>query len=79
MKYITYYNSFLGGLADVEIHPDKASAVRYYRQEAKRYFDVRLPDKTVPPAACGFPHRYFGVMSIRRFGKMFPEWDGGAK
>lgn len=80
MKYVTYYNSILGGLTDVDVHPDKETAVRFYRREAHCYFnDLRLPAKTTPPTACGFFHRQFGVMSIRAFRKNFPKWDGGAK
>lgn len=78
MRYVTYYHSLLGGLTDVTVHPDKDSAVRFYRREAKHYFDVRLPSKTKTPSSCGFFHRQFGVMSIRRFRKVFPEWKGGA-
>ena len=79
VRYVTYYYSFLSGLTDVTVHPDKESAVRFYRMEAKHYFDVRLPSKTETPTACGFAHRRFGVMSIRLFRKNFPEWKGGAK
>ena len=80
MRYITYYYTFLGGLADVRIHPDRKSAVKFYRREAKSYFyDLRLPSKTTTPTACGFVHRRFGVMSIRLFRKNFPEWEGGGK
>lgn len=78
MRYVTYYYSFLSGLTDVIVHTDKESAVRFYRREAKHYFDVRLPSKTQTPTACGFAHRRFGVMSIRLFRKNFPEWKGGA-
>lgn len=75
MKYVTYYHTFLGGLADVQVHPDKKSAVDFYRREALCYFDgLRLPRKTTVPTACGFPHRRFGVMSVRLFRENFPEW-----
>ena len=73
MKYVTFYYSFLSGLADVKMHNDKDTAVAFYRQNAKHYFDVRLPRKTVVPTACGFVHRWFGVMSIREFNKLFNE------
>ena len=44
MKYVTYYHTFMGGLADVQVHPDKKSAVDFYRREALCYFDgLRLP------------------------------------
>lgn len=77
MKYVTYYYTFLGGLSDVEVHDNKDDAVKSYRKAAHGYFGgLRLPSKIMPPAACGFPHRRFGVMSIRRFRKMFPEWKG---
>lgn len=80
VRYVTYYDSVSGGLADVDIHPDKESAVKFYRREAKHYFyGLQLPSKTVPPTACGYVHRLFGIMSIRKFRKSFPEWKGGAK
>lgn len=80
MKYITFYYTFLNGLLDVEVHDSKDDAVKFYRKNARYYFDgLNLPAKTTPPAACGFPHRWFGVMSIRMFRKRFPEWKGGAK
>lgn len=80
MRYVTYYYSFLGGLTDVDVHPDKESAVKFYRREAPRYFSgLRLPRKTTTPNACGFVHRRFGIMSIKLFRKNFPEWKGGAK
>ena len=71
MRYVTFYYSFLGGLDDAEIHENKEAAIAFYRQNAKRYFDVRLPRKTVVPTACGFPHRQFCVASIRAFNKRF--------
>lgn len=75
MKYVTYYHTFMGGLADVHVHPDKKSAVDFYRREALCYFDgLRLPRRITAPTACGFPHRRFGVMSVRQFRKNFPEW-----
>jgi len=80
MRYVTYYYSFLGGLTDVDVHPDEESAIKFYRREAKHYFDgLQLPRKTTTPTACGFAHRRYGVMSIRQFRKEFPEWEGGAK
>lgn len=79
MKYVTYYCSLLCGLTDVDIHHDKESAVKFYRRVAKCYFDgLQLPSKTVPPTACGYAHRWFGVMSIRRFKNRFSEWKGDA-
>lgn len=75
MKYVTYYHTFMGGLADVQVHPDKKSAVDFYRREALCYFDgLRLPRRITVPTACGFPHRRFGVMSVRLFREKFPEW-----
>lgn len=82
MKYVTYYDHFVDGLADVRVHPDRKSAVEFYRREAPRYFDgLKLPRRTTPPTTCGFPHRLFGVMSIRKFRKTFPEWkeDSGGR
>lgn len=80
MRYVTYYNTFLGGPFDVEFHDGKDDAVKFYRREAHCYFSgLRLPEKTTPPAACGFPHRYFGIMSVRMFRKRFPEWKGDTK
>lgn len=79
MKYVTYYDTLLNGLSDVKVHDSKDDAVKYYRKNARWYFDVSLPAVTTPPTACGFPHRLFGVMSIRMFRKRFPEWKGGAE
>ena len=77
MRYVTYYYTDLGGLADVDVHPDKKRAVDFYRREAPHYFyGLRLPRETKVPTACGFPHRLFGGMSIRLFRKNFPEWKG---
>lgn len=80
MRYVTCYESFLIGLNDVMFHDSKDDAVRFYRREAYHYFnELKLPKKTDVPTACGFPHRKFMVMSIRRFKKMFPEYKGGAE
>lgn len=80
MRYVTYYSTFLRGLSDVEFHDSKEDAVKFYRKNAHYYFDgLMLPPKTTPPAACGFPHRVFGVMSVRMFRRRFPEWKGGGK
>ena len=75
MKYVTYYYSIMGGLSDVEFHGGKDDAVKFYRRVAHYYFDnLRLPVKTTPPTACGYPHRMFGVMSLVKFKKEFPEY-----
>ena len=75
MKYVTYYNSILGGIQDVVFHDDKESAVKFYRKYARRYFDgLTLPKKTTVPTACGFAHRMFGVMASRSFKKEHPEY-----
>lgn len=80
MRYVTCYESFLGGLTDVMFHDSKDDAVKFYRREAHYYFNgLRLPKKTDVPTACGFPHRKFMVLSIRRFKKMFPEYKGVTK
>ena len=74
MKYVTYYNSILGGIQDVKIHSDKESAVRFYRRSAHLYFTgLTLPKKTTVPTACGFVHRMFVVQSLRQFKKEHPE------
>lgn len=75
VKYVTYYYSIIGGLSDVEFHSGKDAAVKFYRKAAFGYFDnLRLPAKTTTPTACGFVHRYFGVMSLAKFKKEFPEY-----
>ena len=80
MRYVTYYDSFIGGLTDVVFHDSKDDAVKFYQREAYCYFDgLILPKKIDVPNACGFPHRQFVVMSIRKFKKMFPEYKGGLK
>lgn len=80
MRYVTFYDSFLGGLTDVVFHYSKDDAVKFYRREANYYFNnLRLPKKIDVPAACGFPHRFFKVLSIREFKKEYPEYKGGFK
>ena len=72
--------SILGGLTDVVFHDSKDDAVKFYRRKAYSYFDgLILPKKTDVPNACGFSHRQFMVMSIRKFKRFFPEYKGGAK
>jgi hypothetical protein len=75
MRYVTFYSTFLGGVSDITVHKDKATAVQFYREEAPSYFNglLRLPKTTEPPTSCGFPHRYFSVMSLRMFKKEYPE------
>ena len=88
MKYVTYYDSLLGGIQDVVFHSDKESAAKYYRKYAHCYFEgLVLPKTTRVPTACGYPHRMVGVMSERRFKKEYPEYvttkssqvEGGSK
>ena len=80
MRYVTCYDSFLGGLTDVEFHNSKDDAVKYYLKEAKYYFDgLSLPKKIEVPNACGFPHRQFMVMSIRKFKMLYPKYKGVSK
>ena len=76
MRYVTCYESFLSGLADVVFHDNKDDAVKFYRREANCYFNnLRLPKKIDAPAVCGFPHRKFMVLSIRRFKQLFPGYS----
>lgn len=78
MRYVTCYDSILGGLIGVVFHNSKEEAVKSYRKEAKYYFNgLVLPKKIEVPSACGFPHRQFKVMSIRRFRKLYPEYKEG--
>lgn len=80
MRYVTCYDSFLGGLTDVEFHKDKETAIKFYRREAKYYFHgLTLPSKIDVPTACGFPHRMFAIMSIRKFKKEYPRYKGVSK
>lgn len=80
MRYVTCYDSFLGGLTDVVFHDSKEDAVKFYSKEAKYYFDgLTLPKEIKVPNGCGFPHRQFMVMSIKKFRKLYPKYKGGAK
>ena len=79
MRYVTCYDSILGGLTDVTFHEDKETAIKFYRKEAKYYFgELTLPKKIDVPTACGFTHRRFMVMSIRKFRKLYPEYKEGS-
>lgn len=80
MRYVTCYDSILGGLTDVEFHKDKETAIKFYRREAGYYFaNLTLPKKIDTPSACGFIHRSFKVMSIKQFKSVYPEYKGEAK
>lgn len=80
MRYITCYDSFLGGLTDVVFHEDKESAIKFYRRGAKYYFPgIVMPVKIKTPNACGFPHRQFRIMSAKRFNNLYPEYKGESK
>lgn len=82
MRYVTCYDSFLGGLTDVVFHKDRESAIKFYRKDAKYYFGEltpTLPKKIDVPTACGFIHRRFMVMSIRKFKVLYPEYKGVSK
>ena len=75
MIYVTYCFSIMDGLSHVEFHDKKDDAVKYYRRAAHIYFDnLRLPAKTTTPTSCGFFYRRFGVMSLAKFKKRFPEY-----
>jgi hypothetical protein len=70
----------MGGLCDVEFHKDKESAIKFYLREARYYFrEIRMPKKIDVPNACGFPHRQFMVMSIRKFKELYPKYKGVSK
>lgn len=75
MRYVTFYNTFFEGISDITVHKDKTTAVKFYRKEAPSYFNglLRLPKKIEPPTACGFPHRCFSVVSLRKFKAEYPE------
>jgi hypothetical protein len=76
MRYVTCYDSFLGGLTDVMFHEDKESAIEFYRRGARYFFPgIRIPTKIKTPNACGFIHRQFRIMSIKKFKKMYPEYQ----
>jgi hypothetical protein len=82
MRYVTCYDSILSGLTDVTFHKDKETAIKFYRKEAKCYFGafmLTLPKKIDVPTACGFEHRKFMVMSIKKFNSLYPEYKGEAK
>ena len=75
MRYVTCYESLVGGLTDVVFHDSKDHAVMFYRRKANYYFGgLKLPRKIGVPNACGFFHRKFMVMSIIKFKKTFSEY-----
>lgn len=44
MRYVTYYDTLRGGLADVRVHSDRKRAIDFYRREAPHYFyGLRIP------------------------------------
>lgn len=80
MRYVTCYDSFMGGLCDVEFHKDKETAIKFYLKEARYYFpEIRMPKGIKTPNACGFPHRQFMIMSIKKFNSLYPDYKGANK
>jgi hypothetical protein len=70
----------MGGLSDVEFHNDKESAIKFYLREARYYYpEIRMPKEIKTPNACGFPHRKFMIMSIKKFNSLYPEYKGETK
>ena len=80
MRYVTCYDSVMGGLCDVEFHKDKESAIKFYLKESRYYFpEIRMPKEIKTPNACGYLHRMFRIMSVKKFNSLYPEYKGEAK
>lgn len=77
MKWVTYYTSFLGGLSDVTVHKDRATATRFFNRNYGSYFQLAGRERFKLPRAYGYPHRRFCGVSMAQFKKDYPEWRAG--
>ena len=71
MKWVTYYDSILGGVRDVTVHKDRETATRYFNSHYRDYFEINTPFKAKLPCQYGFYHRAFYGVSKKTFEKMF--------
>ena len=71
MKWVTYYDSILGGVQDVTVHKDRETATQYFKRHYKDYFEVNTPFNVRLPCKYGFYHRAFYGVSKKAFEKMF--------
>ena len=80
MKWVTYYDSIMGGVQDVVVHDDRDSATRYFKRHYKDYFELNTPFNVKLPCKYGFYHRaFYGVTKKayeERFGKIKADKEG---
>lgn len=70
-RWVTGYYTILGGVSNVTVHKDKATAEKYFKANYRSYFQINTPFKVKLPCTYGFPHRKVFAMSIRAFEKEF--------
>lgn len=66
-RWVTFhYDSIIGYVSDLKIHPNKETALKYFNQNCKRYFQLNTRFKADDlPASYGYPLRkYFGISAI---------------
>ena len=77
MKYVTFHWHIVYGISAYKEHKNKEEALKYFNQNAHRYFELGSKFKAKDlPASYGYSHRKFMGMSIRMFNKNFIEEKG---
>ena len=79
MKWVTYYWSIIGGVQDVVVHKDRATATRYFQRNHRLYFTINTPFKAKLPCRYGFSHRGFCGETKTAFEKKWGKLEGGEK
>lgn len=70
-KWVTYYWSILGGVQDLEVHPDRESATKDFQRRHRNYFELNTPFKAKLPCRYGFWHRGFFGETKRNYERQF--------
>lgn len=73
MRWVTFYYDLLrNSVSDLKVHNDKESALIYFNENCKNYFQLNNQFKADKlPATYGYPMRKYCGVSAREFKKEF--------
>lgn len=72
-RWVTfYYDMIRDHVSDLKVHPDKETALKYFNQHYKSYFQLTTPFKADKlPASYGYPLRKYWGISATAFKTKF--------
>ena len=72
-RWITfYYNSIDDWIDYIKIHPDKETALKYFNQNHRRFFETNIRFKADKlPCSYGYAFRRYYAISAQSFKKQF--------